>query len=168
MDIVFQNITDITNVELSEFSKNYNAYNKNMRITILIAFLDSIFLIVLGLNRKIYEVCLVGSIMALFFIFICFKGYIFKAKQNYKNMQALYENQPQFIHTFFEDSLESVATNLNSKVDYSQITGLIETKNLYILVMEKQALMLNKNSFTVGHAKAFKSFIFKKCKSLHK
>ena len=106
--------------------------------------------------------------MALFCLFIFFKGYILKAKQNYKNMQALYENQPQSILKFSADNFESVAAGLKLKVDYSQVTKMIETKNLYMLVIEKQVLILNKNSFTVGDAKAFKSFISEKCKNLHK
>lgn len=168
MDIIFQNITDITSEELSEFSKNYNVYNKNLRITILLAFLVSAFYISVGLSKKLYTVCLVELIMALFFLFLFFKGYILKAKQNYKNLQSLYENRPQSILTFFADSFESEAVDKKVKVDYSQVTKMIETKNLYILTIENQGLILNKGSFTVGDAKAFKSFISEKCKNIHK
>lgn len=168
MDMIFQNITDITNEVLHEFSKSYNVYNKNLRITILLAFLISVFYIIVGLNKKLYLVCLLESIMALFFLFIFFKGYILKAKQTYKNMQELYENQPQSIFAFFADNFESVAVDSKLKVDYSQVTKMIETKNLYILIIEKQVLILNKNSFTVGDTKAFRSFIFEKCQNMHK
>lgn len=95
-------------------------------------------------------------------------GYILKAKQNYKNLQVLYEKQPQSIFTFFADNFEFVAADIKSRADYSQVTKMIETQNLYMLIIEKQMLILNKNSFTVGDAKAFKKFIFEKCKNIHK
>ena len=168
MDMVFQNITDNTNEVIHEFSKNYNVYNINLRITILLASLISVFYIIVGLNKKLYLVCLLELIMALFFLFIFFKGYILKAKQNYKNMQALYEKQPQSIFTFFADNFEFETAGSKLKIDYMQVTKMIETKNLYMLIIEKQELILNKNSFTVGDAKAFKTFIFEECKNVHK
>lgn len=67
MDMIFQNLTDITDEVLHESSKNHNVYNKNLRITILLAFLISAFYIIVGLNKKLYSVCLVELIMALFF-----------------------------------------------------------------------------------------------------
>lgn len=168
MDMIFQNITDITDEVLHESSKNYNVYNKNLRITILLASLISVVYMIVGLNKKLYSVCLVELVMALFFLIIFFNGYILKAKQNYKNMQVLYEKQPQSIFTFFADDFEFVAEDIKSRADYNQVTKMIETQNLYMLIIEKQMLILNKNSFTVGDAKVFKKFIFENCKNILK
>jgi hypothetical protein len=52
------------------------------------------------------------------------------------------------------------------KINYSQITKFIETNSLYLLMIGKQGLMLNKSCFTVGDANAFKSFIMSKCNNV--
>lgn len=165
MDIIFENKTDATKEVLTEFSQNtYKVYSQKYRIFVLLAAIVSAFWAVAEIAAQSYWSSAIMFLAAALFLFLFFKGYILKMNQNRKNLQALYGQQPQFTFIFFEDGFECVSAKSNLKINYSQITKLIETKNLYLLMIGKQGLMLNKSGFTVGSADAFKSFIMGKCK----
>lgn len=164
MDMFFENQTVVTKEILADFFKRaYKIYGKLYRTLVLIAaIVDVVFGIVVLIFSNLY----LGFVLILcgcIFFLLFFKGYRIRINQNYNNLEALHGEQPQFTFTFFADNLERKTIKSSLKVNYSQITNLIETHSLYILMIEKQGLILNKSGFTVGSADAFKAFIQEKC-----
>lgn len=95
-----------------------------------------------------------------------YKGYIIKLNDTYRNLEGLHGELPENIIKFYEDTLETTTSRSNLKIEYSKITKIIETKNLYLLFIEKQGIIISKAGFIVGENYKFKSFITEKCKNL--
>jgi len=165
MNPIFENRTVITKEILTEFSMNtFKIYSKKLRMFLLVFTPLCILCVVVESITKRFDFTSIFMVIAsVFFIFIFFKGYIFRMKQNYKNFLGVYGELPQFTYTFSEDNLQGITSHSNVNLNYSQITKIIETKNLYILMIEKQGLILIKDSFTIGNSDDFKLFISDKC-----
>lgn len=160
--------TTITKEILTEFSqKTFKIYHKIYRIFVLFAFLFSGFSTVTKLNTYGLSLDFVFRLLAsAFFLFIFFKGYIFKLKKNYKNFQELYGELPQITSRFYDEKIDIVTSRSNLTLEYSQITKILETKNLYLMMIGRQSIILDKNGFITGDANIFKSFIKEKCKNV--
>ncbi len=165
MDTIFENRTNMTGETLAEFSKKtYKVYGKKYRSFLMIMFLLCIVCVILGLTETYmywFSACML--LLSAFFCFMFFKGYTIKAKLNQKNMRGIYGENPQITYTFLEDNFLRDTEHSHLDVNYSQITKIIESENLYILMIVKQGLILKKDSFTIGNSDDFKSFIKNKC-----
>lgn len=81
-------------------------------------------------------------------------------------MKGLHGELPENTIKFYEDNFETTTSRSNLSIEYSKITKIAETKNLYLLLIEKQAIIIAKTGFTVGDIDKFKSFIAGKCKNI--
>jgi Ca2+/Na+ antiporter len=166
MNTIFENKTVITDEILTESSKQrYKIYRRKYRIFLLVMFFICILFVIAGLTRVyLYWFSVWTLLMAAFFFLMFSKGYIIRMKQDQRNMRGLYGESPQFIYTFSNDNILRATLHSNIDINYSQITKVLETTNLYILMIEKQGLILKKDSFTIGNSDDFKLFIENKCK----
>lgn len=94
--------------------------------------------------------------------FMSFKGYLLKLNQGYKNIQGVHGDSPQFISKFYDKNIEVSTLRSKLSIDYSQITKVIETKNLYILMIINSSIIIMKNGFLTGSSDEFKLFINEK------
>ena len=63
---------------------------------------------------------------------------------------------------FYDDCIVSTnsADNSEVKIDYGKIIKVMQSKNLYLLVMkQKLVIMVNKNGFEKGNCEDFEKFI---------
>lgn len=167
MEVKFENKTTITKEILAEFSKKaFKIYNKKYRMFVLLISVLCIILSFTAIAADGFSWFFIFMLLALiFFLFMYFKGYIFKLNQNYKNFNGLYGTLPEFIYRFYDEKIEASASRANLSIDYSQITKFSETENLYILMIEKQGIILKKNGFTIGDFNNFKVFMEEKYKN---
>lgn len=93
-----------------------------------------------------------------------FKAYTLKLNQTNKSCKGLYGGSPQILSRFYEEKIESITSISTMSIEYSKITKVIETKNLLILMIEYQGLIVDKSGFINGDFNSFKSFINEKCK----
>ncbi|XOQ44148.1 MAG: hypothetical protein ACFWTN_06890 [Clostridium sp.] len=119
MDIIFENKTDITKKVLTEFSKKtYKVYRKKYRISVLLAAIASAFLAIAEMVVQFYWYSALMLLAAASFLFIFFKGYIFRMNQTVKNLKALYGQHPKFTFTFFENDFKCTSAKSNLKINY--------------------------------------------------
>lgn len=165
MEKIFEVKTVITKEILTEFAqKTYNIRSKKMRSLLLfmsLAFALMAFYSFYGKDYWSFSLMILGTA---FLIFMFFKGYIFTVNENLKNFKGLYGQVPQLTYVFSEENLNEITSQSNLTLDYNEITNIMETKKLYILIIKKVGVILEKDGFTVGNANAFKLFIDEKCK----
>lgn len=167
MKTIFENKITITKEILTEFSKKtYIIYGIKYRSFLLIAsILSTCFTIIALATEGLSWISGLMFIASVFFIFMFFKGYILKVNHNYKNFQWLYGELPVITSKFYEEKIEIVTLRSNLSIEYNQVTKILETENLYLLMLGKQSAILNKSGFTIGDSDKFKSFIKEKCKN---
>ncbi|SET59066.1 YcxB-like protein [Natronincola peptidivorans] len=164
MSVLLENKTVIKEDVLTEFiQETFKIYEKKIRIIAIggIA-LPSIILASMG------DFLPFTILTAIFGVFLFFKGHLFKKNKIIKNFYGLHGDSPQATYTFYEDKLKSTVGQSNLSINYEQITNLLETKNLYIVMIERQGLMIKKDGFTVGNEHEFKSFLIDKCPNIRK
>lgn len=165
LETIFENRTRLTKEVMNEFGKeSFSVFGKKYRIFVFIMAVISLlfaitFIIIDGFSWLVFFFILFAG----FFLFMFFKAYLFRLKENYKNLTALHGEVPENLIKFYEDRFESITARSNISIEYSKITKLIETENLFILMIEKQGIILLKNGFTTGNFDSFKSFIKEKC-----
>ena len=164
MGVQFKNKTVITEEVLTEFIQGtFKIYEKKIRVIAIGGItLPSIILASAG------EYLPFTLLTAGFGVFLFFKGYLFKKKKNIKNYFGLHGDSPEATYEFYHDRIENSVGKSHLSLNYEQVTNFIETKHLYILMIERQGLMIKKNGFTIGNAHELKSFLMSKCKNLRK
>lgn len=169
MDLLFENQTQTTKKLLEEFSKEaYYAFNKKTRMICLIMLVVETFAFVLrfvssGFNFSMQLFFLL--FLAGFFLFFYFKGYIFKLQENLKILESIHGELPHAINKFYEVNIETITDHSNLTFEYNKITNVLETENLFIIMIGKQGVYLSKKGFTVGNFSDFKNFIENKMNS---
>jgi len=63
---------------------------------------------------------------------------------------------------FYDEKIDIITFRSNLTLEYSQITKVLETENLFSLMIEKQNIILSKNGFINGDIDKFKLFIKEK------
>lgn len=168
METIFENKIIITKEIISEYAqKNFKVFGKKYRMFVLLMVIISVIsaLAALIIDRLI-GVSAFFLLFAVFFLFMFHKGYVIKLNDTYRNLKGLHGEMPENKIKFYEDKFETTTTNSNLKIEYSKITKIAETRNLYLLFIEKQGVIISKTGFTVGESNKFKSFILEKCKNV--
>ncbi|WP_346936544.1 YcxB family protein [Clostridium sp.] len=68
----------------------------------------------------------------------------------------------EFTLNFYNEKIDIITFRSNLTIGYSQITKVLETENLYSLMIEKQNIILSKSGFINGDIDEFKLFIKEK------
>lgn len=164
----FQNHTQLTREMTWEFSKHtFRIYQKPIRwtsfsfavITILLTFVY----LLLSLYRSKWDFYLVlFAICSVIFLLIFFKGYALRANFNWKNMCSMYGNNPWMDYYFGDENFLVKRPQMSATLQYSQITRILETENLYVLMIGRQGFLLQKDGWK-GKDADFIPFLQRKC-----
>jgi len=169
MDLLFENQTQTTKKLLEEFTKEtYYAFNKKTRIVCLIMFIVEFFAFILGFIYSGFNFSMRLSFLlflSVFFLFFYFKGYVFKLQENRKSLESIHGELPHTINKFYEVNIETITNRSNLTFEYNKITNVLETENLFIIMLGKKGVFLSKRGFTVGEFSDFKKFIENKMNS---
>ena len=163
---IFKNQILVTKELLDEFSKNvFKIINVKYRVIVFIILtVSSAFTILTLMNDGFSFVSLLLIIFSLFFLFMYTKGYTIKSTKNYENFKKIYGDTPTITSKFYKDKFEVITLDSSMEIEYSEITKVIESDNLYLLMLGRQGLMLDKNNFLMGDFDNFKTFINEKYK----
>lgn len=173
MNFLFKNKTTVTKKFLMEYSKAaYRTYHKKYRIFCFVAFLLSLISIAFNLYINnglyhIYEFTIVMFFASIIFLFMFLKSYIIKAKKNFKNIQNIYGEDFIVTYSFSDNEIQQNTTNSQITFNYANITNILETENLYILMLHNQGLILDKNGFLDTDTNEFLSLIKEKCAGIN-
>lgn len=161
---IFENKTIITKEVINEISEeSFKECNKKYRSFVLLMFLVSAFLTVGNfIIDGAYWFSVFGLLVTVFFIFMFFKGYTLKLKESYKNFKGVYGESAEVTSNFYDEKIDIITFRSNLTIEYNQITKVLETENLYSLMIEKQNLILSKSGFINGDIDKFKLFIKEK------
>lgn len=100
-------------------------------------------------------------------MFKFFKGYISKVNKIYKSYNHIYGDSPKLTISFYASNLEITSSRSSLKLDYSQLSKMIDTENLFILMAGISiAATVDKDNFTTGEFNDFLAFIQHKCEHL--
>ena len=129
--------------------------------------------------HTIFCVYLIYSLMSVFFppmfldyvpviaLFILLRRYSPMDKTSYNRMISGNEGTPVNHHYYFGEEyihLENTFTGNHHKYQYSQIVGLAQTKNYFVLLLvHKQYVLLEKAKITGGTADDFVRFLCENC-----
>jgi hypothetical protein len=169
LEAIFENKIILSKEVIAECAeRNYKVFGKKYRMFVLLMFIISVIsaLAALIIDRLI-GVSAFFLLFAIFFLFVFYKGHLIKLNDTYKNLKGLHGELPENIIKFYEDKFETSTSRSNLKIEYSKVTKITETRNLYLLFIEKQAVMISKTGFTGGESYKFKSFILEKCKNVN-
>lgn len=163
MDIKFENRTTITKSMFEEYHNAvYRLLMKDSRPKLLkIAVLLVIITVLSYIGEGVNEFLLLLSLLTVGVIFMYFRGDIFIVKKSYKIYKE--SNGPSLDTRFGEKEIELVTTRYSSNIQYSAVTRIIETPDLYILMVENMGLIIDKHGFIVGNAAEFLTFANEKC-----
>jgi len=161
---IFENKTIITKEVINELSEeNYKECNKKYRSFVLLMFLISAFFTVINfITNGVYLVSVCMFLSTVFFLFMFFKGYTLKLKESYKNFKGVYGESVEITLNFYDEKIDIITFRSNLTLEYSQITKVLETENLFSLMIEKQNIIFSKNGFINGDIDKFKLFIKEK------
>jgi hypothetical protein len=161
---IFENKTIITKEVINELSEeSFKECNKKYRSFVLLMFLVSAFFTVIKFitdGAYWFSVCMFLS--TAFFLFMFLKGYTLKLKESYKNFKGVYGESVEVSLNFYDEKIDIITFRSNLTIEYSQITKVLETENLYSLMIEKQNIILSKSGFINGDIDKFKLFIKEK------
>ena len=164
MEVLYENLTPITKDLFNEASYEVFKLYKLLRNFVLLFLIICIIFAALCLIAQGFSwPSLYFIFLTLLLLFLYFKGYLLSTTRHYKNYQALYGEYPQLKTRFYENKFEVISPISNFTIDYNKLTGIKETKNLYLLMIRKQCFMLIKNGFIIGNAHDFILFINEKC-----
>ncbi len=133
----------------------------------------TIAVLLLGISSAVmfyggnYKTGIIWAILAVLLALYGFFGISFKAKRHYrKNIGALCDKEGKFWRRtrFSQDKFYVTEPTTSANLKYSDILGVSETKNLYIILLkEKKLVFIAKNSFKEATNSEFIAFLKEKC-----
>ena len=91
---------------------------------------------------------------------------IWAANRGAKRNFTLYRRAPELRTSFGEEKfhIHNMQSGAEHDLDYSMVRRVVETKNLYILLLEgRMAVLAAKDGFLTGTEEDFRKFILSKC-----
>lgn len=158
---IFKNVTTYDSKIYNNFVKFHNDKfgNKSMYFIILISLLF-LYCIIANLISKNLLLALILFAIMVFYLY--YKLYV--PISNYKKTCKIYSksNKQVFNFTFYNYFFK-----INNSKDifyYFKLHRIIEDKKFFYLYIDNEnAVLIDKNGFTLGNSKDFKNFIRKKC-----
>ena len=148
-----------------EFSNGYIATRKSSMITLFVVL---VLLILCIIYRNYETVITFGVIFAIFAFLIKVTG---RNKLQYKRYKSLNNNEDveANIKIGKEKIISTSRKGDTSSYEFSQITGIIETKNLLVLKLEyNMGIIINKNNIEGGTKEELIDYLFSVCNNLKK
>ena len=163
MDIYFVNTTILTkDLYLKALQAHYKTTRKKYRYSLFSLAIFSFVLLVVEIIMRFDTL----SAYMLFFCPFCFllysKAYLIHSNKGYKTVRAL-NPSGGVTHTFYYDNFISVAPDTQRKTDYSIITKVVETNDIFLFLFVEAYMVIDKNGFQQGNSDAFKMFLNEKC-----
>lgn len=172
MDDHWENKTVLTRRLFTEYSKAYfQRYRRAFRSVCMVAFLVLLCLATVGAfaaaaYRRLWFLPPAAAAAGAFFLFLFFRGYRFGLDRDFRKTLNPYGEENTFRYSFSEDGILQSSVNLQKTIPYRQVSGAAETRNLFLIVLDRQCLILDKNGFP-GSAPEdpalFLSFLAQKC-----
>lgn len=148
-----------------EFSNGYIATRKSSMITLFVVL---VLLILCIIYRNYETVITFGVIFAIFAFLIKVTG---RNKLQYKRYKSLNNNEDveANIKIGKEKIISTSKKGDTSSYEFSQIIGIIETKNLLVLKLEyNMGIIINKNNLEGGTKEELIDYLFSVCNNLKK
>ena len=148
-----------------EFSNGYIATKKSSMITLFVVL---VLLILCIIYRNYETVIIFGVIFAIFAFLIKVTG---RNKLQYKRYKSLNNNEDveANIKIGKEKIISTSRKGDTSSYEFSQIIGIIETKNLLVLKLEyNMGIIINKNNLEGGTKEELIDYLFSVCNNLKK
>lgn len=148
-----------------EFSGGYIATRKSSMITLFVVL---VLLILCIIYRNYETVITFGVIFAIFAFLIKVTG---RNKLQYKRYKSLNNNEDveANIKIGKEKIISTSKKGDTSSYEFSQIIGIIETKNLLVLKLEyNMGIIINKNNLEGGTKEELIDYLFSVCNNLKK
>ena len=148
-----------------EFSSGYIATRKSSMITLFVVL---VLLILCIIYRNYETVITFGVIFAIFAFLIKVTG---RNKLQYKRYKSLNNNEDveANIKIGKEKIISTSKKGDTSSYEFSQITGIIETKNLLVLKLEyNMGIIINKNNLEGGTKEDLINYLYFVCNNLKK
>ena len=148
-----------------EFSNGYIATRKSSMITLFVVL---VLLILCIIYRNYETVITFGVIFAIFAFLIKVTG---RNKLQYKRYKSLNNNED--VEANIKIGKEKIISTSKkgdiSSYEFSQITGIIETKNLLVLKLEyNMGIIINKNNLEGGTKEDLINYLYFVCNNLKK
>ena len=148
-----------------EFSSGYIATRRSSMITLFVV----LVLLILCIIYRNYEIVITfGVIFAIFAFLIKVTG---RNKLQYKRYKSLNNNEDveANIKIGKEKIISTSKKGDTSSYEFSQIIGIIETKNLLVLKLEyNMGIIINKNNLEGGTKEELIDYLFSVCNNLKK
>lgn len=168
METLFENEYELSKelyVELE--SKFYVKNRKKYRAFVLASALLTLALFLFSLTMKDFLwFSIFTFVMDALFWFMYFKAYLIYAGKRYKQIVDLNGGLPRLTNLFYDDKIVIKTQRSERTIYYDQISDVIETDDFYAPLVQKQSVLLLKDSFTKGDLESFKTFIKEKCPAL--
>lgn len=148
-----------------EFSSGYISTRKSSMITLFVVL---VLLILCIIYRNYETVITFGVIFAIFAFLIKVTG---RNKLQYKRYKSLNNNEDveANIKIGKEKIISTSKKGDTSSYEFSQIIGIIETKNLLVLKLEyNMGIIINKNNLEGGTKEELIDYLFSVCNNLKK
>jgi len=173
MKEIYKNEILLTQELNDEYAKaSYRKYRWKYRIGLgIFAALD----IAAGIGVMfVYGQYLIGALFLLLGAgvgILSLQGYVGGSQKAYNNLKALYKGTPRLFANFYEDHFERNTSQNTITVEYEQVTDIMETPNLYGIMVGRQGaiqqgIILCKTGFKTGDAQTFLAFMQKKCPNM--
>ncbi len=142
MDYLYETQTDITLKEYLSFSKN-PYFTRTLIISCIIC---DIIIIVYGIIAKMPAFIIFAVLLSL----LTFVRLDFRLKKTYKSNKMLQSNSVA-TYKFYDTYFEMNSSNSTSKINYTDIIKIIETKiNIYLMIGRNQGCILVKDNLPAG------------------
>ncbi len=163
MEAIFINRLAQTKENLLEMNMSYD---KVKRITVQV--IIAVIFVALGVLYFLIDLVLPGILMlalAVVFPFLLTLKLRLHCKNSVKQQMILYNKVVEGETSFYDEELKSVSEAGKTEItlEYSKIKKVKQSKNLYLLVLDKRlVVMVDKNRFEKGTAADFEEFIKQK------
>ncbi len=159
---------------ISNFKHSKELYiEMNKRFTLVSrTVLGTVFLVAFISLAALYYFYFYETITSVVFVFLGIIWAVYPlisirihAKKREKQYIELFGKMPEAQNLFYDDYILSTGITDKSeiKIDYSKIIKVMQSKNLYLLIMNKKlVIMVDKNLFEKGTCKEFEKFIKEK------
>lgn len=163
--------------------KNTTKYTKNLYLNFL-TFHNKIFglryhlfsffgiaFFVIGIIMQLSYLLFVQALIftAFLIIFVIYR-YSFSTSKISKELKSKKMNDSEEINfCFYDDHFEVLNESTGVSLEYKKIYKVYDLPDLFYIYISKQyALLVDKNSFTIGNHLDFSDFLIKKCKRKYK
>lgn len=172
MEPLFSNEFQLTGEIFLEFLKKvYRVNKKGSRYFYIAIMIICCFLSILFCSHEMWNIAVLLILLALYYFYYAFFRYRTIAKSSYKSLNELCGPIIYQMVSFFDEYIEDSSSKKSIlNFTYDKITNILETKNMYILMIGNQSkvrgAIVKKDSFIGIDKSEFLAFIKDKCPNI--